>query len=253
MEVQYLHKNTRIKANHLRMIAPDAGEQISSKDIKMIVEQNNYTNINLHTIGKQLDYIENLVESQPIRKEPVKEITEKSSSKEPIFTPYEIPKTFQKSQNDFLTEIQNRLNALESYRSELIAPDTPIQAQYSVNTLHQSSHSDLDQSDEQQINKMAWKEPKRLYYPKITAPDLNIEEKPIFQNKYNANTIYEWNIDGMSEYNILSLLQQITMVSNVYKTQNQNGLISDHAIANLLVAGFTGQLKGWWDHALTKT
>ncbi|MFQ6631658.1 hypothetical protein Gotur_009489, partial [Gossypium turneri] len=46
----------------------------------MIVEQNNYTNINLHTIGKQLDYIENFVESQPIRKEPVKEIIEKSSS-----------------------------------------------------------------------------------------------------------------------------------------------------------------------------
>nr|KJB84016.1 hypothetical protein B456_N000300 [Gossypium raimondii] len=43
------------------------------------------------------------------------------------------------------------------------------------------------------------------------------------------------------------------MVSNVYKTQNQNGLISDHAIANLLVVGFTDQLKGWWDHALTKT
>ncbi|KAK5775678.1 hypothetical protein PVK06_043598 [Gossypium arboreum] len=43
------------------------------------------------------------------------------------------------------------------------------------------------------------------------------------------------------------------MVSNVYKTQNQNGLISDHVIANLLVTGFTGQLKGWWDHALTKT
>ncbi|MFQ6640303.1 hypothetical protein Gotur_016233, partial [Gossypium turneri] len=100
---------------------------------------------------------------------------------------------------------------------------------------------------------MAWKEPKRLYYPKITTPDLNIEEKPVFQNKYNANTIYEWNIDGMSEYNILSLLQQMTMVSNVYKTQNQNGLISGHAIANLLVAGFTGQLKRWWDHALTKT
>nr|KJB18566.1 hypothetical protein B456_003G060600 [Gossypium raimondii] len=43
------------------------------------------------------------------------------------------------------------------------------------------------------------------------------------------------------------------MVSNFYKTQNQNGLISDHAIANLLDAGFTGQLKGWWDHALIKT
>ncbi|MFQ6661400.1 hypothetical protein Gotur_029578 [Gossypium turneri] len=143
MEVQYLHKNIGIKANPLRMRAPDAGEQISSKDIKMIVEQNNYTNINLHTIGKQLDYIENLVESESIQKEPVKEITEKSS-KEPIFTPYEIPKPFQKSQNDFLTEIQNKLDALESCKSKLIAPDTPIQAQHSVNTLHQSSQSDSD-------------------------------------------------------------------------------------------------------------
>nr|KJB15884.1 hypothetical protein B456_002G201500 [Gossypium raimondii] len=88
---------------------------------------------------------------------------------------------------------------------------------------------------------MAWKEQKRLYYPKITALDLNIEEKPVFQNKYNANTIYEWNIDGMSKYNMLSLLQQMKMVSNVYKIQNQNRLISDHAIANLLVAGFTGR------------
>nr|KJB66148.1 hypothetical protein B456_010G130200 [Gossypium raimondii] len=208
------------------MRALDAREQISSKDVKMIVEQNNYTNISLHIIGKQLDYIENLVESQPIRKEPVKERIEKSS-KELIFTPYEIPKPFQKTQNDFLIEIQNRLDALESYKSELIAPDTLIQAQHSVNTLHQSSQSDSDQLDEQQINKMVWKEPKRLYYPKITAPNLNIEEKPVFQNKYNANTNYEWNIDGMSEYSILSLLQQMKMVKNVYKTQNQNRLISD--------------------------
>nr|KJB42285.1 hypothetical protein B456_007G206600 [Gossypium raimondii] len=100
---------------------------------------------------------------------------------------------------------------------------------------------------------MTWKEQKRLYYPKITVPNFNIEEKHVFQNKYNANTIYEWKIDGMSEYIILSLLQQMTMFSNVYKTQNQNGLISDHAIANLLIVGFTGQLKGWWGHAYTKT
>ena len=52
----------------------------------------------------------------------------------------------------------------------------------------------------------------------------------------------------MSEYNILNTLHQMTMVSNVYKTQSQT---SDHAIANLLVAGFSGQLKGWWDNYLT--
>ncbi|MFQ6666716.1 hypothetical protein Gotur_032969, partial [Gossypium turneri] len=92
-EAQYLHKNTGIKTSPLRIRAPDAGEQISSKDIKMIVEQNNYINLSLHKIGKQLDYIENLV-SELIEKEFVKEITEKSSKK-PIFTLYEIPNLFE--------------------------------------------------------------------------------------------------------------------------------------------------------------
>ncbi|XP_059650142.1 uncharacterized protein LOC132295895 [Cornus florida] len=38
------------------------------------------------------------------------------------------------------------------------------------------------------------------------------------------------------------------MVSTAYKTKNDS---SDHAIAQLLVGGFTGQLKGWWDNILT--
>ena len=46
----------------------------------------------------------------------------------------------------------------------------------------------------------------------------------------------------MSEYNILGLLQQMTMAANAYKTQSRT---SDRAIAEILVAEFTGQLKGW--------
>ena len=52
----------------------------------------------------------------------------------------------------------------------------------------------------------------------------------------------------MSEY-ILGLLQQMTMAANAYKTQSGT---SDRAIAEILIAGFTGQLKGWWDHLLTQ-
>ncbi|KAH9688794.1 hypothetical protein KPL70_015237 [Citrus sinensis] len=52
----------------------------------------------------------------------------------------------------------------------------------------------------------------------------------------------------MSEYNILGLLQQMTMAANAYKTQAGT---SDRAISEFLIAGFTGQLKGWWDHLLT--
>uniref|UniRef100_A0A2K1YHU2 DUF7746 domain-containing protein n=1 Tax=Populus trichocarpa TaxID=3694 RepID=A0A2K1YHU2_POPTR len=54
----------------------------------------------------------------------------------------------------------------------------------------------------------------------------------------------------MSEYNILNTLQQMTMTANTYKTQT--GTL-DKAIAELLIVGFSGQLKGWWDYHLTKT
>jgi hypothetical protein len=54
----------------------------------------------------------------------------------------------------------------------------------------------------------------------------------------------------MSEYNILNTLQQMTMAANTYKTQT--GTL-DKATAELLIAGFSGQLKGWWDYHLTET
>lgn len=46
----------------------------------------------------------------------------------------------------------------------------------------------------------------------------------------------------MSEYNIFNVLELMTMVTNVHKTELN---LSDYAIAQLLVVGFTGQLKGW--------
>ncbi len=59
-----------------------------------------------------------------------------------------------------------------------------------------------------------------------------IEEQPgIIQNEYSANAIYEWNIDGQSEFNILNILQQMTMASNAYKTQTR---ISDFSVAQSL-------------------
>jgi len=68
------------------------------------------------------------------------------------------------------------------------------------------------------------------------------------QNNYNANNIYKWNIYACSEYNILSKLQQMTMVATAYRTSHN---CSDQLTTHVLVAGFTGQLKGWWDTDLT--
>jgi hypothetical protein len=53
----------------------------------------------------------------------------------------------------------------------------------------------------------------------------------------------------MSEYDFLNTLQQIAMATNAYKTQTGT---PDKAIAELLIVGFSGQLKGWCDYHLTK-
>ncbi|GAV73320.1 hypothetical protein CFOL_v3_16806 [Cephalotus follicularis] len=51
----------------------------------------------------------------------------------------------------------------------------------------------------------------------------------------------------MNEYHLINKLQEMTMVSNAYKIKNA----SDKVVDNLLIARFTGQLKGWWDNVLT--
>ena len=96
-------------------------------------------------------------------------------------------------------------------------------------------------------NKIHWE----LALPTVKSPpNLAIDNRPaaLNQSRFNASSVYEWNIDGMSEYNILRLLQQMTMAANAYKTQQET---FDKAIAEIFIAGFTGQLKGWWDHLLT--
>ena len=39
----------------------------------------------------------------------------------------------------------------------------------------------------------------RNFYPRPTPPDLQFEERELtIRNSYNAKSLYEWNIDGMS-------------------------------------------------------
>ena len=51
---------------------------------------------------------------------------------------------------------------------------------------------------------------------------LQFEERELtVRNSYNAESLYEWNIDGMSQYEILNELDEMLMVSNVYKSNNK--------------------------------
>ena len=62
---------------------------------------------------------------------------------------------------------------------------------------------------------------------------------------YNDTFIYEWNIDGLSEHEIINVLRKMTMTTTTYLTNND-----DHNAAQLLISGFSRTLRSWWDNFL---
>ncbi|GAV93009.1 LOW QUALITY PROTEIN: hypothetical protein CFOL_v3_36387, partial [Cephalotus follicularis] len=162
---------------------------ITTQETNKIIEQNNYTNRHIQTLGSQLSRIENIIQDKIQHS---REETKNQDQKiKPLFTPYKIPSSQIKQLT--LNEINERLRQ--------IVPD-----------------------------------------------NLQIEERGKFtQATYQSGTIYEWNIDGMNEYHIINKLQEMTMVNNAHKIRNN----SDKDVANILIDGFTGQIKGWWDNVLT--
>ncbi|KAL7248333.1 hypothetical protein ACSBR2_003117 [Camellia fascicularis] len=97
------------------------------------------------------------------------------------------------------------------------------------------------------IARIAYTAPSRYYYFRPTPLDFLYEEDFLHSQKsYHSRTIYEWNIDGLSEYQIYEILQHMLMFAAVCK-KNEN---TDHQVARFIVSGFTGILKGWWDNVL---
>ncbi|KAH9681461.1 hypothetical protein KPL71_026986 [Citrus sinensis] len=225
----------------------------SEANLSGIIQQNNFCNANLNTFGKQLTRIENQFQKSTITVSSISPIPSKSDSdkklKEPIFKPFQVSKTSQKlvqeSKSDFAKAIREQLDRIEAASSSSskvqIAPDTPQSSKIGVLNLDQVSiaSSDLEAFTEEPVpkaNKIHWE---LALHTSNSPPDLTIDNRPsaLNQSRYNASSVYEWNIDGMSEYNILGVLQQMTMAANAYKTQSGT---SDKAIAEILIACFTG-------------
>jgi hypothetical protein len=266
--------------NHQLLASPIKNASLSdeTKNFEKIIEQNNYSNTYLKIIGAKLDRIENKID-------PIKPTT-KLDIEKPLFTPHEIPSklrvSFKKDNTGLLEEISKRLQTLDitNIASSLqtkeqtnqskrintidkIKQDSPKIEEYIENL--QNQFKDLN------INRIANErdfhgKPLRSriartrypgnvsitinFYSRPTPPDLQFEERELtVRNSYNAESLYEWNIDGMSQYEILNELHEMLMVSNVYKSNNK----TDHQIAHIIITGFTGQLKGWWDNTLTDT
>jgi len=87
------------------------------------------------------------------------------------------------------------------------------------------------------------------WYPKPTPPDIQFEERS-FQSQFavSPDKLYEWNIDGLAEQQLLDKLTHMTIVSSSYVMNHD---LSQPEVVDLLVAGFTGTLQSWWEKYLT--
>jgi hypothetical protein len=61
--------------------------------------------------------------------------------------------------------------------------------------------------------------------------------------------LYEWNIDGLFEQELMNKMNHMSMVANAYIT---NQSLSHSEIVDLLTTGFSGTRWNWWDKHLTE-
>jgi len=98
------------------------------------------------------------------------------------------------------------VNSFIGVSSSLTVPDTPqiTNPSTSTNQVNALQNSPQESSDEGTspnqpltLNRLTWQTPKTTI-----APDISITNEPtiLTQHKYNASSLYEWNIDGMSEW-----------------------------------------------------
>lgn len=89
----------------------------------------------------------------------------------------------------------------------------------------------------------------KAYYQRHSPLDLQLKDNDYMNaTTYDSKSVVEWNIDGMSEYQIVKILKHVTMFATTYRNRGN----TDDKIACAIVSHFVGQLQGWWDRYLTR-
>ena len=86
------------------------------------------------------------------------------------------------------------------------------------------------------------------WYPRLTPPDHQFEERNSNQFSVSSGKLYEWNIDGLAEQEILKKIPHMTMVANNYLNEGRPHI----EVMELMSLGFIGKLLQWWNNCLTE-
>jgi hypothetical protein len=225
---------------------------------RKIIEQNNYTNKCLNTIGDQLDKIENKIYSINTKPSSIKIET-------PLIKTQELKPGLSLKTNKTKTseKIDQMLKEIKNIKTKKGEPSS-INAlhnneEVTVNTCFSNSKTTSDEEINKlkksfgKLQKITNKKPNptsftKNWYTRPTPPNMQFKERK-FQHQFlvSADKLYEWNIDRLSEQEVLNKLSHLSMVANSYMTNHQ---LTHIEIIDLLVTGFSGKLKSWWEKHL---
>jgi hypothetical protein len=224
-------------------------ELITLKDLNNIIRSQNFTNLFLIRLGDQYQALEediislkSLFENHIFnQKKNFETFSIPIIKEEPMVQPPIKIEGFKLEDNtdEFIRILEQKI---KNMNLGVLSKDiTYSSSEDEVNNL-EKMFSNLNISKEDSINPVySQRSVDKHYYKRPSPQDLLYEENDNFQNSYSGKQIYEWNIDGLTEKQILDLIHKMIMYSTVCKQQGN----TDSMIASFIVVGFIGQLRGW--------
>ncbi|XP_070025069.1 uncharacterized protein [Nicotiana sylvestris] len=242
-----------------------------NKDLNKIIVQNNYTNNLLHVVANQLKDTNRLgiptksTVAPTIETHPTIKIPEFSKEKFPqlkdkfdftnelleeqLKTKLSISKIHtEQTSNSIdktieLHKLQNQLTSLNKAYEAILKDESIPDREAKLIIIEKASNECSDS-----INKI--KPLVTLKTISANTPEMfNLKKTSIYPTPGHDGTgISEWNIDGLAEGQIYKKLHEIGIAVTAYKMKNA----SDKNAATLVVSGFTGSLKNWWDNYLSE-
>ncbi|XP_049364036.1 uncharacterized protein LOC125828746 [Solanum verrucosum] len=64
---------------------------------------------------------------------------------------------------------------------------------------------------------------------------------------YSGTGTYEWNLVGLTDRQLTILVHRMLMYATIYKSVKN----TDRNICKMIIAGFIGQFRGWWDNYMS--
>ena len=257
--------NQRIELNCQVFTPAEVDRNAKMSDLFPILRQNNFANTNLVTLSRQTSRIESHLftiseQIDKIGSVPAPKVEPaKASLDQSVFKPSTENPTFQVTEPtrelaDLITKkLQDlRIQPLKPVETLFYSSSeerdaesyiSNLENQFSINHIEKGNDFSLQHMFEVPVTG-------KTYYKRHTPMDILIEDEGFNpdQARYSSHTIYEWNIDGRSDYQTLMVLHRMMMYTNVLKSEHN----SDHACARFITHGFSGILKGWWDNILSQ-